>query len=223
MTSKFAETPAQKHIYFPAIETVSEAWPSRSSHGNERGSLQIRVKSVHQLLLSSISSVQIVMTAPQMSLRTATTVGHRRYDLSWVLSSLTRFWSIAGSHLQESLLSSQLNWSGIFLDIFGQLFSSFTSKTFPQTVAPKVSSLMSQIVELYLLRLEASQLSHLDQKLLCKVCLEVTRLCQKSTRWSALILEQVAPALRKCEVREQKNGRELEVRQFSRRSWIHGD
>ena len=201
-----------KQLLVPSIETLFEAWPSTTQRNLEQVSLQVRVKDVHQVLLTSILAVHAVMTLPHCSLRRTLASAQMSPDRSLLLGFISRFWSVAIPYLQESFRSmSELNWPRIFLDTVGRFFSSLSGIRLESTIAARLSSFTSQIIEFFFLRLEAPRLSLLVQESLHAACFEIALLCRESPKWALALMEYAVPTFRKVEARKPKLVGELGV------------
>ena len=199
-------------ILIPAMVTLRDNWPFVLTVNLQPNSLQISIKDVHQALLMSILGIRTLMTLPHLKSRCTGLDTRKSADRSWLLSSMLRFWSVALPHLQVSCLSpSELNWSSVFLDTVSCYFSILTEMPFDSTVATKVSSLLSQVAEVFFLRMETPQLPTSTQKLLCAAYFELALLCRRSPKWCLILLEHLVPTLRKAENGSKTMGRGLEV------------
>ena len=210
--SRLPNTKPMKQLLVPSMETISEAWPSTVQRSLEPVSLQVCVKDVHQILLASILAIYAVMTLPHFSLRRTLARAQLSPDRSLLLGFISRFWSVAIPYLQESFSSvSELNWPRIFLDTIGRFFSSLSGIRLESMIAARLSSFTSQIIEFFLLRLEAPQLSLLVQESLHAACFEIALLCRKSPKWALALMEYAVPTLRKVEATNPQLGGELGV------------
>lgn len=203
---------SHRQILIPAMVSIRDTWPSVLTGNLQPYSLQISIKNVHQALLMSILGIRILMTLPHLKSR-CTGLDTRKFtERSWLLSSMLRFWSVALPHLQVSCLSpSELNWSSVFLDTVTCYFSILTKLPFDSTVATKVSNLLSQVAEVFFLKMETPRLPTSTQKLLCAAYFELALLCRRSPKWSLILLEHLVPTLRKAESRTKTMGGGLEV------------
>ena len=203
---------SHRQILIPAVTTIRDTWPSGLIGNLEPIPLQISIKNAYQALLMSILGIRTVMTLPHLKSRCTRLNAQKSIDRSWLLSSMLRFWSVAIPHLQDSFLSiSELNWSSVFLGTVSYYFSILTETAFDSTVATKVSNLLSQVAEIFFLRMETTQLPTSTQKLLCAVYFELALLCRRSPKWSLVLLEHVVPTLHKVEKRCKTMGRDFEV------------
>lgn len=212
MNSNRSSLSLHRQVLIPATVTIRDSWPSGLTGNMEPLSMQISISHVHQALLMSILGIRTVMTLPHLNSRYTSLDAHKSTERSWLVSSMLRFWSVAFPHLQVSCLSSSwLNWSGVFLDTFTCYFSILAKIPFDSTVATKVSNLFSQVGEIFLLRMDTTPLATSTQKLLCAAYLELAFLCQRSPKWSLVLLEHVLPTLHKVENRSKAMSRDLEV------------
>ena len=202
---------SHRQILIPAMTTIRDTWPSGLIGNLEPIPLQMCIKGAHQALLMSILGIRTVMTLPHLKSRCTRLNAQKSIDRSWLLSSMLRFWSVAIPHLQVSLSSSELKWSGVFLGTVSYYFSILTETAFDSTVATKVSNLLSQVAEIFFLRMETTQLPTSTQKLLCAAYFELALLCRRSPKWSIVLLEHVVPTLHKVEKRCKTMGRDFEV------------
>ena len=212
VSSKPSGMPLHRQVLIPSMATIRDTWPSGFTGNPRTVSLQISINDPHRALLMSILGIRTVMTLSHLKSRFTRLDAQKSTDRSWLLSSMLQFWSVAIPHLKVSCLSSsELNWSSVFLGTVNCYFLIVTKFPFDPTVATKVSNLLSQIAEIFFLRMETPQLPITTQKLLCATYFELALLCRRSPKWSFVLLEHLVPTLHKVENNSPKMGRDLEV------------
>ena len=212
VNSKPPDMSSHRQFLIPAKVTLRDTWPSGINENLELIPLQISIKDVHQALLMSILGIRTVMTLPHLKLRCTRLDGQKSSDHSWLLSSMQQFWSLALQHLQVSCLSSsELNWSSVFLGTINYYLLIVTKAPFNSAVAVKVSNLLSQVAEIFFLKMGTPQFPISTQNLFCAEYFELAHLCRRSPDWSLVLLEHVVPTLRKVENRSKTMGRDLAV------------
>ena len=212
VNSKPPNKSSHGQFLIPAKVTLRDTWPSGNNENLELIPLQISIKDVHQALLISILGIRTVMTLPHLNSRCKRLDTQKSSDHSWLLSSMQQFWSLALQHLQVSCLSlSELNWSSVFLGTVKCYLLILAKTPFDSAVAVKVSNLLSQVAEIFFLKMGTPQFPISTQHLLCAAYFELALLCRRSPKWSLVLLEHVVPTLRKVENRSKTMGRDLAV------------